>query len=627
MQLSNPTSSDPNLLTLLFPAPAGGNVLTADVPALPGAIIDFAALLAPPRAAGLGLPARGEAMLAPATPVSFPLAGMPAVAEPAAEAAVTPAPRPWTFAAPRAPEVFEAPLAAEATPMTDCEASDAEETAPALPGPHAVALKVPEGEVRPARRFDDRDVTISPEAVSLLVPLEITPVAMVIGLPEQQRFAVEAQNDDDETGESMPEVDLGGRRALPTVRGAQSGVPTTDETRVRGSDALRGQSNDFAVEADGGEDAFIPEAPFRFARPMPMAFPAKAAPLGEEAVAVIRPNSAPSTDAAMSHASLPSIPVAALSAPESSAISFAEAKAQAEAAPLVPELAASAFRTVAPARPAAPAARAELRVNFGSSPRAAEFAVKIPKDRGEIAAGEMTPPRNFVTTEAKQLTSQHSELGTAVANSGTAMPSASTMPLPTHATFEPVSLLVESLAGTQGLHADASGSVAPAAADMPAAPEAVSNAHRAVEAVLTAAHRFSTSDRHTVNLQFSVGGTDLNVRVELRADEVRATFHTDSPELRAALSQEWQAANQGDRAGKLAPAVFTGGDASNSSFSGDQASQQQQRQSSARASEDAFAFATSRLSGERDEAASALTNSSVAPRGPQSTALHLHTLA
>src|SRR5581483_11633984 len=77
-------------------------------------------------------------------------------------------------------------------------------------------------------------------------------------------------------------------------------------------------------------------------------------------------------------------------------------------------------------------------------------------------------------------------------------------------------------------------------------PEIVSTAHRAVETALEVADRFTAQDRHTVNLQFSVAGQDLAVRVELRADEVRTTFRTDSPELRNALAHEWQSvAGQG----------------------------------------------------------------------------------
>jgi hypothetical protein len=101
-------------------------------------------------------------------------------------------------------------------------------------------------------------------------------------------------------------------------------------------------------------------------------------------------------------------------------------------------------------------------------------------------------------------------------------------------------------------------------------------AHRAVEAILSAVERFAGAERHSVNLDFSIAGHELSVRVELRADEVRATFCTNSPELRAALAQEWQAVSGGNaREGsvKLGAPIFTanasvGEPSAASSFSG-----------------------------------------------------------
>ncbi len=200
------------------------------------------------------------------------------------------------------------------------------------------------------------------------------------------------------------------------------------------------------------------------------------------------------------------------------------------------------------------------------------------------------------------------------------MPYASNSPRPTHADFAPASsLVVERATETR----DAASVATPV-------PETASTAHRAVEAVLTAAQRFSTGERHAVSLQFSVGGTDLNVRVEMRADEVRATFRTDSAELRDALSHEWNAAqtDAGARPFRLAAPVFTSNDTSGfSQFSGDQAAQQQQqRQSATRQANDLFAIGATRGRGARDT--SAVGSVASAPvRAALSTALHLHTLA
>ena len=152
-------------------------------------------------------------------------------------------------------------------------------------------------------------------------------------------------------------------------------------------------------------------------------------------------------------------------------------------------------------------------------------------------------------------------------------------------------------------------------------------AHSAVEAVLTAAERFSAGDRHAVNLQFSVGGADLTVRVEMRADEVRTMFRTDSPELRAALAQEWQTVNTGaDRALRLTPPVFASTDHANlAAFSGDSAPHQ--RESGARATADENStFAAVRSTRTTRFAPPVLAEP--APRPVLSpTMLHLHALA
>jgi hypothetical protein len=158
------------------------------------------------------------------------------------------------------------------------------------------------------------------------------------------------------------------------------------------------------------------------------------------------------------------------------------------------------------------------------------------------------------------------------------------------------------------------------------APETTAAAQRAVDAVLTAVDRFSSGERHSVNLNFSVGGSDLNVRVELRADEVHATFRTDSPELRNALAHEWQAANgaaeSGERTLRLVTPVFTGNSASSSSssshlssFSGGDGSSRQ-RESGARQSDGE----SPSVAGVRSRASSSLT--AAADSTPASSVVH-----
>lgn len=121
--------------------------------------------------------------------------------------------------------------------------------------------------------------------------------------------------------------------------------------------------------------------------------------------------------------------------------------------------------------------------------------------------------------------------------------------------------------------------VGAAAAGEPAAAESqslrpevaeVSTAHRAVEVVLTAAERVASREQQSVQLSFSVGDTELRVRVQLKDNEVHTTFATDSDELRAALSQEWQSVTttSAERPVRLAPPVFTSNDQPGNGFAG-----------------------------------------------------------
>ena len=119
--------------------------------------------------------------------------------------------------------------------------------------------------------------------------------------------------------------------------------------------------------------------------------------------------------------------------------------------------------------------------------------------------------------------------------------------------------------------------------------ETVSTAHEAVEVVLKAVDHASSQEQKSVNLRFSVGELDLSVRVELHADQVRTTFRTDSTELRAALSQEWEAVaatNPGERTLKMVPAFVTASEHSAlNSFSGDTSSRQRDQRAEREANE------------------------------------------
>lgn len=179
---------------------------------------------------------------------------------------------------------------------------------------------------------------------------------------------------------------------------------------------------------------------------------------------------------------------------------------------------------------------------------------------------------------------------------------------------------------------DAQAAAAPASAGGLLAAEPAVVAHRAVDVVMTAVERYTTGDRHSVQLQFSVGGADLSVRVELRGDEVRTTFRTDSPELRSALAHEWQAATagaHGDADVHLAAPVFSAGNNSNfSSFSGDTSSRQRDAQGRRSEADELFSAvaARSRATPAFSSALDDLGSAAARVKAP-ATALHLSTHA
>lgn len=227
------------------------------------------------------------------------------------------------------------------------------------------------------------------------------------------------------------------------------------------------------------------------------------------------------------------------------------------------------------------------------------------------------PTKNFLSAEDKQVAPRGDSLGTGVAKPAPVMFSLASP-------FHSASALADSSALAPAAVTEAQ-DVSVVVPEMQ--PEAAHGAHRAVEAALSAAERVGSADRHAVNLQFSVAGADLKVRVELHADEVRTTFATDSAELRAALSHEWHAAVAAapERSLRLATPVFSTDSASLSSFSDSGASDR--RDSRANRAPEEFANGgargrTSRVSGPATTSA-ALPASRVSPSSTQL----LHTLA
>ena len=159
-----------------------------------------------------------------------------------------------------------------------------------------------------------------------------------------------------------------------------------------------------------------------------------------------------------------------------------------------------------------------------------------------------------------------------------------------------------------------------------AAPQEINFAERAVATVTNLVDTQFTASLQksgSVQLRLKFGGEDLSVRVELRDGAVHTDFRSDSPELQAALSREWQAvaAESPDRLRQFVQPVFSpssSDDNASPSFSGRQQQQQQQaaqqdlaqqRPSRAR-DEDALSFTRRPLAGE------AFASAPVAPRSP-----------
>ena len=157
--------------------------------------------------------------------------------------------------------------------------------------------------------------------------------------------------------------------------------------------------------------------------------------------------------------------------------------------------------------------------------------------------------------------------------------------------------------------------------------DTASVAHQAVEAAITAADRQVTGEPRAVNLQFSVGNADLNVRVEMRDGALHATFRTDSADLRDALAHEWQSVNssQVERPFRLADPVFAPANPAGLAAAGDNAPQQQRHGGDRTGSP----YVPARGSAPDPTASEpALQAVSIGPdSAPLSTSLHLHTFA
>jgi hypothetical protein len=225
--------------------------------------------------------------------------------------------------------------------------------------------------------------------------------------------------------------------------------------------------------------------------------------------------------------------------------------------------------------------------------------------------------KSFVATSPKGLTQSASPFGIGVAERAATMPAGPTLD---HQNVSETAAAASALTATDSR---------PQNDALPASVTLTSTAHRAVEAVLSVTDRLTSRDQHSVNLQFSVGGTDLSVRVELRAGTVHTTFRTDSPELREALSNEWQAVtsqSNGDRSARLTQPVFTANQ-SGTSASGDGAPRQQNHDQRAPAETGARTFSGALRASASSASTTTAGASAPTTRSVSANSVHLHTLA
>ncbi len=269
-------------------------------------------------------------------------------------------------------------------------------------------------------------------------------------------------------------------------------------------------------------------------------------------------------------------------------------------------------------RPPAGTTRSERRAPGATPTTALAPGANLAAPRTDLNRPEKIAPKlsleNFLSSSAEEVTSPDETLGTDVAKPSVTM---AAVPFSHRQSTAPEFAALSTPSVTQ-VQASARESVSQIG-------ETASLAHRAVDAVLSAAERVS-GERTSVNLQFSLAGNDLAVRVEFRGGTVHATFRTDSPELRAALASEWTAAGSKitDASVRMAPPVFTSSHAgSSTNFSGEGAPQQRE---STRESSATFSLHPPR--GSRVSDSPSVDRTPLAPqRAALSTTLHLHTFA
>ncbi|MBX3738999.1 MAG: hypothetical protein KF715_20060 [Candidatus Didemnitutus sp.] len=236
------------------------------------------------------------------------------------------------------------------------------------------------------------------------------------------------------------------------------------------------------------------------------------------------------------------------------------------------------------------ASTSEGAVETKSSPASAPVAAHTEKSAASNRAApevdfgmKRAAGKNFLTTEEQGVSLPEKKAGIAVAQTRP------TMLFVPHDTLSAVSPTAPAIV-----------SVVPAPTQVVAAgsPEpmpqlvAASFAKRAVETVTNVVDAQAASKLQpvpSVQLKFKFGTEDLAVRVALRNGAVHTEFRTDSPELRAAITNEWKAVTAEPESALrfLAPVVAPATASQNGTGSFAQ-QQQQQNQQQARAAQEFF---------------------------------------
>ena len=348
--------------------------------------------------------------------------------------------------------------------------------------------------------------------------------------------------------------------------------------------------------------------------------PADAAPAGKAAAGIIDNFELFSSPASTDLTPVPlSPPTAAIASKTTAPETAASMVRPAESAVATAEVIATAMPVDGSIpRPPSGTTRVERRASVAGSPAAIVPGANLAGSPAAFAGMEKIAPKsslgNFLNSSSEEVAEADESLGTDVAE-----PSVTMAAVP----FSHRQSAVQEFTGFSAPTVMASDASARNGASPINEPTAL--AHRAVDAVLSAAERVS-GERNSVNLQFSLAGNDLAVRVEFRGGSVHATFRTDSPELRAALESEWTAAGSKitDASVRMAPPVFTSSNAgSSTTSSGEGASQQRE---SARQASSSFSLPSPRGGPFANSPAEDRT-SAAAPRAALSTTLHLHTFA